>query len=54
MDEAKLASLGQPKEAVPTAKPAAAEPKAAPVDLTKANEKLSSLLGGKPEEKPKE
>jgi ABC-2 type transport system ATP-binding protein len=47
VNESKLQSLGQP--IAPAPQPAKAEPKpdAKPVDLSKADEKLSSLLGGK-------
>lgn len=44
VDESKLASLAKPTEPVA---PKAEEPKVAPADLSKANEKLSSLLGNK-------
>jgi len=48
VDEGKLASLTKPVESTPAPQPSepATEP-AKPVDLSKANEKLSSLLGGK-------
>lgn len=47
VDQAKLASLAKPAapEPAPSAKPT--EPAPAPADLSKANEKLSSLLGNK-------
>jgi ABC-2 type transport system ATP-binding protein len=47
VDQVKLASLAKPvaPEPAPAAKPV--EPAAAPADLSKANEKLSSLLGNK-------
>jgi hypothetical protein len=48
VDEAKLQSLVQP--AAPSPAPAVVPPPAPAVDLNKANEKLSSLLG-KPNEK---
>jgi ABC-2 type transport system ATP-binding protein len=45
LDDKKLEALTQPTEAkIPEAKPA---PEVKPVDLSKADEKLSSLLGGK-------
>jgi ABC-2 type transport system ATP-binding protein len=45
LDDKKLAALTQPTETkIPEAKPA---PEAKPVDLSKADEKLSSLLGNK-------
>jgi hypothetical protein len=45
LDEKKLQALAQP---VPVAQPKKAEPapEVKPEDLSKANEKLSSLLGG--------
>ncbi len=47
VDNKKLAALGKTSEPVPQpAKPTAA-PETKPVDLSKADEKLSSLLGGK-------
>ena len=47
VDDKKLEALGKTSEPPPqTAKPTAA-PETKPVDLSKANEKLSSLLGGK-------
>jgi hypothetical protein len=48
VDDRKLSSLTQPT--APTPQPESAAPKieaAKPVDLSKADEKLSSLLGGK-------
>jgi ABC-2 type transport system ATP-binding protein len=48
VDDSKLSALAQP--AAPAAQPATTAPKpetAKPVDLSKADEKLSSLLGGK-------
>jgi ABC-2 type transport system ATP-binding protein len=48
VDESKLAQLARPVEALPTAE--APKPDAA-ADLNKANEKLSSLLGGGPSAK---
>jgi hypothetical protein len=50
IDEAKLASLAKPAEAGPPAAAPAPAP-APPVDLGKANEKLSALLGKKDEPK---
>jgi ABC-2 type transport system ATP-binding protein len=47
MDESKLASLIKAGEPVPAPTPADTAKPTAPVDLSKANEKLSSLLGGK-------
>jgi len=48
VDNSKLAALSQPTApAKPAEKPAAAAPASKPVDLSKADEKLSSLLGGK-------
>jgi ABC-2 type transport system ATP-binding protein len=44
VDDSKLKSLAKPTEPVA---PKPEEPKAAPADLSKANEKLSSLLGNK-------
>jgi len=46
VDDKKLAALAQVSQPAPqpTAKPAAA-PEAKPVDLSKADEKLSALLG---------
>ena len=45
LDDKKLAALAQPTETkIPESKPT---PEAKPVDLSKADEKLSSLLGGK-------
>jgi ABC-2 type transport system ATP-binding protein len=46
LDEKKLEALGRPAPANPPQKPEPA-PQAKPEDLTKADEKLSSLLGGK-------
>jgi ABC-2 type transport system ATP-binding protein len=47
-DESKLAALAQPAAPAPQPeKPTAKAEPAKPVDLSKANEKLSSLLGGK-------
>ncbi|HEU5395586.1 MAG TPA: ATP-binding cassette domain-containing protein, partial [Verrucomicrobiae bacterium] len=45
LDEQKLAALAQPEPKSPEAKPAS--PATKPEDLSKADEKLSSLLGGK-------
>jgi ABC-2 type transport system ATP-binding protein len=48
VNEIKLDSLTQPKPAAPPPTPKATpQPEAKPVDLSKADEKLSSLLGGK-------
>jgi ABC-2 type transport system ATP-binding protein len=48
VDDIKLEALAQPTPpARPPEKPASETPAAPPVDLAKANEKLSSLLGGK-------
>ena len=48
VDNSKLAALSQPTApAKPAEKPASAAPVSKPVDLSKADEKLSSLLGGK-------
>src|SRR6185437_2897672 len=47
-DEKKLEGLTKPSEPAPAAAPAKpASPAAKPADLSKADEKLSSLLGGK-------
>jgi len=49
VDVAKLQSLSRASEPPPTPAPAPAKPQEPPpADLSKANEKLSSLLGGKP------
>ena len=47
VDETKLASLAKASEPVPAPNPDDAAKPATPADLSKANEKLSSLLGGK-------
>ena len=47
VDDHKLASLAQPTAPARPADKTAPQPAAPPVDLAKANEKLSSLLGGK-------
>ncbi len=49
VDDRKLAALARPVTAAPTANPtpAAATPAVKPADLAQADEKLSSLLGGK-------
>jgi ABC-2 type transport system ATP-binding protein len=48
VDDRKLEALAQTSQPAPTpAKPTTAAPEAKPVDLSKADEKLSSLLGGK-------
>jgi hypothetical protein len=48
VDDIKLEALAQPTPPSRTPeKPASEAPVAPPVDLAKANEKLSSLLGGK-------
>ena len=46
VDDSKLAALAQASQPTPPAKPSTA-PEAKPADLAKADEKLSSLLGGK-------
>jgi ABC-2 type transport system ATP-binding protein len=51
IDQAKLASLSQSAPPAPSAAQSTPAP-AKPADLSQANEKLSSLLGGKPGEKP--
>ncbi len=48
VDESKLASLAKASEPTPTPKPDGSVQPAKPADLSKANEKLSSLLGKKP------
>ncbi|HTD68235.1 MAG TPA: ABC transporter ATP-binding protein [Candidatus Limnocylindria bacterium] len=47
IDETKLASLAKASEPTPVPKPEEATKPAPPTDLSKTNEKLSSLLGGK-------
>ena len=47
VDNGKLSALAQPSTPAPPEKPAAKTETAKPVDLSKADEKLSSLLGGK-------
>jgi len=47
IDETKLASLAKASEPAPVPKPEEATKPAPPTDLSKTNEKLSSLLGGK-------
>jgi ABC-2 type transport system ATP-binding protein len=47
VDESKLASLAKVGEPTPAPKPDDTASPATPADLSKANEKLSSLLGGK-------
>jgi hypothetical protein len=48
VDDGKLSALTQPKAPAPAVeKPAVKTEPAQPVDLSKADEKLSSLLGGK-------
>jgi len=50
VDDSKLSALAQPAAPVPTPQPDKSAPKteaAKPMDLSKADEKLSSLLGGK-------
>ncbi len=47
VNESKLEALAQAAPSAPAAPPTEAKPDAKPVDLSKADEKLSSLLGGK-------
>jgi len=47
VDDSKLSALAQPTAAVPAEKTSPPSEPAKPVDLSKADEKLSSLLGGK-------
>ncbi|HEY0548992.1 MAG TPA: ABC transporter ATP-binding protein, partial [Verrucomicrobiae bacterium] len=47
IDDSKLASLAKASEPTPPPKPVESSQPVKPEDLSKANEKLSSLLGGK-------